>query len=43
MIQAPAGVETTGTTGTWMEVMAEVGLAMEMEARETGTGASQFT
>ena len=46
MIQAPTGVETTettGTTGTWMEVMAEVVLAMEMEARETGTGAVKFT
>ena len=46
MIQAPTGVETTettGATGTWMEVMAEVVLAMEMEARETGTGAVKFT
>ena len=46
MIQSPTGVETTGTTGTTdtrMEVKAEVVLAMEMEARETGTGAVKFT
>ena len=43
MIQPPTGVETTGATDTRMEVKAEVVLAMEMEATETGTGASQFT